>query len=430
MSLPVLCPHCGNNWTAPHKLHGEDTYYCNNCFRDFTHKTKSPMTIIDPNIQYYSCRCGKKQLEHDWCNSCTTYAIRNRTVIFCPTCGTYGLKSPTHESSGLYFCGKCNEEFLPSSSRKTMKPTLTIYIGLPGSGKSTLARIQQSKYPAKYVLVNKDEIRNTLKKDGWVWSHDNEKKVIAIRDQMILDALKSGKCAISDDTNLAPKHRVRLEEIAKECGAEVKVELVNTSLEDCIRRDNFRIPIERVGEKVIREMYEKYKTTLNLVSMPHLLPVITTTPDKNDPFFKKVANDESLMGAIICDMDGTLALPNGRDPYNTDTCIDDLINLPVARVIRLFHTHQQVQILYVSGRQEKAKLMTGEWLAKHHLPLGPLHMRQNNDMRKDWVIKGEIFNQFIRDKYNVIFCIDDRRQVIDFWRGLGLTVFDVAGNNF
>jgi hypothetical protein len=52
------------------------------------------------------------------------------------------------------------------------------------------------------------------------------------------------------------------------------------------------------------------------------------------------------------------------------------------------------------------------------------------DMRKDSVVKQELFERFVRDKYNISFILDDRQQVVDMWRGLGLTVFQVAEGDF
>ena len=42
-------------------------------------------------------------------------------------------------------------------------------------------------------------------------------------------------------------------------------------------------------------------------------------------------------------------------------------------------------------------------------------------------ILGSLANIF---KYNVHFVLDDRQQVVDMWRSLGLTVFQVAEGDF
>jgi hypothetical protein len=58
-------------------------------------------------------------------------------------------------------------------------------------------------------------------------------------------------------------------------------------------------------------------------------------------------------------------------------------------------------------------------------------MRKTGDMRKDSLVKEEIYNSNIAPNYNVFLILDDRDQVIDLWRNkLGLTAFQVAYGNF
>ena len=46
------------------------------------------------------------------------------------------------------------------------------------------------------------------------------------------------------------------------------------------------------------------------------------------------------------------------------------------------------------------------------------------------MVKREIFDREIRDRYRVVGVFDDRKQVVRMWRALGLTVFQVAEGNF
>lgn len=57
-------------------------------------------------------------------------------------------------------------------------------------------------------------------------------------------------------------------------------------------------------------------------------------------------------------------------------------------------------------------------------------MRPAGDSRKDAIVKREIFDQEIRDRWRVIGVFDDRQQVVRMWRALGLTVFQVAEGDF
>jgi hypothetical protein len=60
----------------------------------------------------------------------------------------------------------------------------------------------------------------------------------------------------------------------------------------------------------------------------------------------------------------------------------------------------------------------------------PLFMRKQHDNRADWIVKKELFVDEISNIYDVKFVLDDRQQVVDMWRSLGLTCFQVAEGNF
>lgn len=283
--------------------------------------------------------------------------------------------------------------------------------GLPGSGKSTYARELEAE---GWVRVNKDDIRERLSASGWVWSPEREADVLAERDWLITAALEAGKDVVSDDTNFSRKHKVVLEQIARRFGAEFQVKRFDTPIEECIRRDSLREGKARVGEEVIRKMAKQYGL-LEAEGQPKFAPYV---PPAHGTL------------AFICDLDGTIALPTHRSPYDGSKCDTDDVNEPVALVVRSICRDLPIEILYVSGRHEEHREKTLKWLREHKFPEGHLWMRKNGDYRTDWIIKGEIFDEHIRDHYNVKFAIDDRTQVVKFWRSLGLTVLQVAEGNF
>lgn len=143
--------------------------------------------------------------------------------------------------------------------------------GLPASGKSSwaLAQVERNDrspgmHAHTFVRVNKDDIRAELfMKD---WNYDKEKEVLRIRDFKISQALSKGLTVISDDTNLAPKHEVRLRELALKYKAafEVNDTFLTTPLKTCIERD--RVRDAKVGEKVIVKMAEDYLAPSELIS--------------------------------------------------------------------------------------------------------------------------------------------------------------------
>lgn len=278
--------------------------------------------------------------------------------------------------------------------------------GLPASGKSTWAKEMLRKQPNAYKRVNKDDLRAML--DDGQWSIDMEKFILDVRDTLIMQALNQGKHVIVDDTNLAPKHFNRISQLVKGKAVIEWKDFTHVSVAECIERDKKRA--NPVGAKVILDMYNQF------LKVP--------TP--------KIEYDQTLPNAVICDLDGTLALLNGRDPYDASSCEQDAVNAPVLRTILTVKTDK---VLFVSGREDKYRTQTIAFLNNKcgitfDNRFEGLYMRQSGDTRKDSIIKQEIYDAHIKGKYNVLFVLDDRNQVVDFWRSIGLTCFQVAEGDF
>jgi len=60
-----------------------------------------------------------------------------------------------------------------------------------------------------------------------------------------------------------------------------------------------------------------------------------------------------------------------------------------------------------------------------------LQMRITGDGRKDAIVKKQLFDEAIRDRYYIEFVLDDRNQVVDMWRDeLKLPYFQVYYSDF
>ncbi len=150
------------------------------------------------------------------------------------------------------------------------------------------------------------------------------------------------------------------------------------------------------------------------------------------PKFAPYAPQDGLPSAIICDLDGTLSLfekKKHRGPYDASKADEDDVNEAVLATLFAMMS-QDFKIIFMSGREDKFRPQTDTFLKKHNLDNLPLYMRRSGDTRKDWIVKGELLEAHIRGKYNVLFCLDDRDQVVKFYRELGLTVFQVNFGNF
>jgi hypothetical protein len=87
-------------------------------------------------------------------------------------------------------------------------------------------------------------------------------------------------------------------------------------------------------------------------------------------------------------------------------------------------------VFAVSGRDGSCRELTENWLAANNIPFDGLFMRPVGDMRKDSIVKMEIFENEFKGKYNIKFILDDRNQVVAMWRSLGLTCLQVADGDF
>ena len=130
--------------------------------------------------------------------------------------------------------------------------------------------------------------------------------------------------------------------------------------------------------------------------------------------------------AVICDLDGTLALIGDRDPYAAQKCSVDTVNEPVAMVLKWARAAGHA-ILLVSGRgfQASHRTATERWLARHQIGYDELLLRPTFDRSKDYDMKLRIYRDQIRPRYRVVFVMDDRGSVVQMWRREGLTVFQV-----
>ncbi|HET8709257.1 MAG TPA: hypothetical protein VFL85_03160, partial [Candidatus Saccharimonadales bacterium] len=120
---------------------------------------------------------------------------------------------------------------------------------------------------------------------------------------------------------------------------------------------------------------------------------------------------------------------NGRNPYDASLCAYDKLNHRVYE--ELMHRREGGhKIIVCTGRSSKYLKETGEWLGKHGIQPDLFLMRKDGDKRKDYVIKREMFMQYILPKYYVNCVYEDRQRVVDMWRDLGLTTFQVREGSF
>lgn len=310
-------------------------------------------------------------------------------------------------------------------SRYRRVTKLIATIGLQASGKTTWARDWVAEDPINRVRVERDVLREML---GFGFVKENEKFVLDLRNNLIESALKCGKSVVVSDTNFPWRTIRELRSIAQTNGAEFEVQdFTAVSVDICIGRDASRDPYPSgrspVGKKVIIDFYNRY---LKGKPYPYPLP-----PEESETVWEPYIEDPVLPVAVVVDIDGTLTSDmNGRSPYDWGRVDEDTPRFSVVDLTVALSNQGSVEIILMSGRDSAARQKTEAWLQENDVRYGQLHMRAEGDNRRDDLVKYELFNEHIRDKYRVWFVLDDRDQVVKMWRDLGLDCFQVNYGNF
>ena len=162
--------------------------------------------------------------------------------------------------------------------------------------------------------------------------------------------------------------------------------------------------------------------------------------------------------AIICDVDGTIALMNFKDrsPFEYIKADKDRPNQPVIDILLSTAKANEAFIIFLTARENvnfstarseynNAYDLTYSWIKKHvfdrydgtewmsqyGIPGWTLFIRGKGDYRKDCYVKYDLYNDKIKDVYDIMYVFDDRNQVVDMWRNaLDLTCLRVADGNF
>jgi hypothetical protein len=233
--------------------------------------------------------------------------------------------------------------------------------------------------------------------------------------------LKAGFNVVIDDTNIRTKYIKRFARIAFNQSADFDVKQIDCDVNEAIKRVHKRADNggRFVPDEVIRKQAQGLKHRVSLAELYEEQQVYT--PYVPPPFGQN---------AILVDVDGTLAHNNGhRGWYDYDKVINDELKNPIADIVRNA-AFFGCRVIIMSGRDDDCKQQTIEWLTNNLVPFDEIHMRRTGDGRRDSIVKAELFDQYIRDRFNILYVLDDRNQVVDMWRSLGLTCLQVQAGDY
>ena len=329
------------------------------------------------------------------------------------------------------------------SEANDQKPTpmthLLILIGISGSGKSTFAQQFVRDNPT-YLRLNRDDLRRSLISvplgEYWRWEdkakYRIERLVTALLEAALKAALDGGWNVVLDNTHLRQR---AINEVLKLVEAqatakrpiEVSYQLFDVPLTTAIERDRLRADV--VGDTVIREQHSRLTILKKNVDLSQRL-----TYPRPHPTTDPLAQDADLPTCILVDIDGTVAKIHDRSPFDWTNVGRDKPNLPVIGVVQAMRA-AGCAVVFMSGRDSAARTETVAWLGQHfgwqESTDYQLFMRKQNDMRKDAIVKRELFDAHIRGRYFAELVLDDRDQVVSLWRrDLGLTCLQVDYGDF
>lgn len=291
--------------------------------------------------------------------------------------------------------------------------------GVPASGKSTWAK-EFVKDKKDWVIVSRDCIREST---GNYWVPERENYISELEFDAITHAIKNNLNVIIDATNLNPKTIKKWDELGAKYNIEVEYKLFKISYKEALARDEERGKNggRAVGIKTIRRFFNNY--------FPE--DIAPLSDDR-----KIIEYDVYKKDCIICDIDGTIALRNGRSPFDYSKVSEDTFDPRMKRLLETFDPNK-LDLIFVSGREgtEQCKEDTVNWICSNlknsdfRLEF-KIFFRKEGDYRNDAIVKKEIYDNLIKPTYNVIAVFDDRNRVTDMWREEGILCAQVYYGDF
>jgi len=301
----------------------------------------------------------------------------------------------------------------------TMSQVMKVLRGVVASGKSTDAIRWVAQKPLERARVNRDDIRFSIF-GSYVLPPELEGAVTKIELALIDTLLQAGKSVVIDNMNLRARYIKPYLLLAKKHNVVVLHQDFPVELEEALRRNAARD--RQVPEDVVKKLYSTFLRKGSFPQFPTLEDYEVTT----EPYIPDVTKPT----AILLDVDGTAMKMGNRGPFDWHNVLVDTPNEPVIAAVKALQEAGH-KIIVMSGRDIISKDDTILQLEDAGVVIEDIFMRPLGDQRKDNIIKGELFDAHVRDNYNVLFALDDRDQVVFFYRDvLGLTVFQVDYGNF
>ena len=133
---------------------------------------------------------------------------------------------------------------------------------------------------------------------------------------------------------------------------------------------------------------------------------------------------------VICDIDGTLADSSWRATMLPDwdafhrASVDDKPFDDTVHLLNVIHESRATNIAIITGRSEKYRNLTNEWLIRNNVPYTGLYMRADNDFSKSGAFKVGVVEKHFVGRH-VWLILEDDDKCVDAYRSAGLTCHQV-----
>lgn len=297
--------------------------------------------------------------------------------------------------------------------------------GIQGSGKSTWAKNWVAEDPTHRVRWNNDDLRNMF---GPYWVPEREKTHVldSIKYTFISKYIEAGYDIVIDDMNLNPTTVTIINQIVEECNNKFKTNytvekhFMATSIEDCIERDSRRT--NPIGKDVIQNTYKKYRSYIAAESTKQYL----ATRDN-------VRYNPDLPDCVLVDLDGVMAFNvSGRSFWGKEAAKyikDDAYDPCMVNLVNLL-SETKCNIIFLTGRPnaDGIKEATIRWLDSLVAEY-TLLMRKENDYSPAPECKKNLYNEYIKNKFNVLAVFEDQTKNVKMWRDLGILCLQTNEGN-
>ena len=140
---------------------------------------------------------------------------------------------------------------------------------------------------------------------------------------------------------------------------------------------------------------------------------------------------------VLCDIDGTIANNDHRQHFlegkkDWEGFFSELINdepiFPIInKVIEQYNAGKE--IVFLTGRPERYRNVTTEWLKRYFDFEIKLLMRKNKDHKNKLIIKREIFELNFNVK-DIFLIFENDKELIAMWEDIGANIFDVNESDY